>query len=452
MGRLIAGILLGVTLTILAGTPIRAADCEFRLGFKTLRDLIGHDIVGECLENEHYNAIGDSNQQTTGGLMAWRKTDNWTAFTDGYRTWINGPNGLVQRLNTERFPWEADHIPVTSPTPGPAPSPPPAPTPIPPPTIDPSLAHVFQVMRSTRTGREIADKFLQMGASAVFGDTGGFTSRWESSPRRITINQEHRSESPEALAFALIWPTMAMSVWVEEGNSTSWKECMNRVVAVERLQAQWWLEKFGTNGKQNPTQLEQWANYDLDWLRTQNSRNVWMSTHYREQCEGDDPGPVIDPDLAIAFVTALKGESEIGRAAVDAVVEAGTEVVFGRVGGWGSYSPSHNVITISEELKGYSNQVLALVLVHEAFHVLSHGMRGGQRQATAAECLQEEVNAFRLSALWWYEWYGRNGKSSPNRVERSMNNLMWELANQRLREWVLLSEGYQYQCLGGVVN
>ena len=82
--------------------------CEFRLGFKTLRDLIGHDIVGECLESEHYNAIGDSNQRTTGGLMAWRKADNWTAFTDGYRTWINGPNGLVQRLNTERFEWEAD--------------------------------------------------------------------------------------------------------------------------------------------------------------------------------------------------------------------------------------------------------------------------------------------------------------------------------------------------------
>ena len=79
------------------------ADCQFVLGFKTLRDLIGHDIVGQCLENEHYNAIGDSVQQTTGGLLVWRKADNWTAFTDGYRTWINGPNGLQQRLNTQRF-------------------------------------------------------------------------------------------------------------------------------------------------------------------------------------------------------------------------------------------------------------------------------------------------------------------------------------------------------------
>ena len=92
-----------------------ASDCEFRLGFKALRDLIGHDIVGACLENEHYNAIGDSNQQTTGGLMAWRKADNWTAFTDGHRTWVSGPYGVVLRLNTERYYWESDyphHIPI----------------------------------------------------------------------------------------------------------------------------------------------------------------------------------------------------------------------------------------------------------------------------------------------------------------------------------------------------
>ena len=97
------------------------AECQFVLGFKTIRGLIGHEIVGDCLENEHHNEIGDSVQQTTGGLLVWRKADNWTAFTDGYRTWINGPNGLVQRLNTERFPWEADYKsfaePQATPTP-----------------------------------------------------------------------------------------------------------------------------------------------------------------------------------------------------------------------------------------------------------------------------------------------------------------------------------------------
>ncbi len=113
VGRTIRALLLGIALLLVTPSVSLAADCQFVLGFKSLRDLIGHDIVGECLDNEHYNVIGDSNQHTTGGLLAWRKADNWIAFTDGYRTWVNGPDGLQQRLNTERFEWEADYAAIT---------------------------------------------------------------------------------------------------------------------------------------------------------------------------------------------------------------------------------------------------------------------------------------------------------------------------------------------------
>jgi hypothetical protein len=81
--------------------------CEFKLGFRALADQIPQ-AVGRCLENEHHNpANGDGLQRTTGGLLVWRKADNLTAFTDGHRTWVNGPIGVQARLNTERFPWEA---------------------------------------------------------------------------------------------------------------------------------------------------------------------------------------------------------------------------------------------------------------------------------------------------------------------------------------------------------
>jgi hypothetical protein len=90
-----------------------AADCRFALGFASLHDMVP-DVVGQCLENERYNpANGDALQQTTGGLLVWRKVDNFTAFTNGYWTWINGPNGLEDRLNTDRFDWEKD--PITQP-------------------------------------------------------------------------------------------------------------------------------------------------------------------------------------------------------------------------------------------------------------------------------------------------------------------------------------------------
>ena len=87
------------------GVPASASAPTFRLGFKALADQIP-DVVGQPLENEHYGANGDSLQQTTNGLLAWRKADNWTAFTNGSMTWVNGPYGVQERPNTERFPWE----------------------------------------------------------------------------------------------------------------------------------------------------------------------------------------------------------------------------------------------------------------------------------------------------------------------------------------------------------
>ncbi|GEM_PF-2015432 len=112
------------TATPPASTP---NNCQFVLGFKTLHDLIP-DIVGNCTDDEqHTPSTGDTLQHTTKGLLVWRKLDNWTAFTDGYRTWINGPNGVQERLNACRFSWEAnpDNLPIcgneAAPTPTPVP-------------------------------------------------------------------------------------------------------------------------------------------------------------------------------------------------------------------------------------------------------------------------------------------------------------------------------------------
>lgn len=105
-------------LIVLGWAPAQVAaqaNCQFVLGFATLRGLLAGQ-VGACAENQRYAANGNAEQRTSGGLLAWRKADNWTAFTDGYRTWINGPDGLQERLNTERYSWESDAAGFPAPT------------------------------------------------------------------------------------------------------------------------------------------------------------------------------------------------------------------------------------------------------------------------------------------------------------------------------------------------
>jgi hypothetical protein len=114
---IVATVLLSVS-TFLSPAISSAADCHFTLGFKTLHDLIPW-TVGDCQVDERHGANGDALQETAGrsgkgGLLVWRKADNWTAYTDGATTWINGPNGIQSRPNNQRYPWEAnpDGLPI----------------------------------------------------------------------------------------------------------------------------------------------------------------------------------------------------------------------------------------------------------------------------------------------------------------------------------------------------
>jgi hypothetical protein len=102
---LLAAVFVGSTVTTAAAqTPA----CSFVLGFATLDSLIPA-VVGNCVTNETFNPVnGDSLQFTTNGLLVWRKSDNFTAFTNGSLTWVNGPLGLEQRADNQRFWWEAN--------------------------------------------------------------------------------------------------------------------------------------------------------------------------------------------------------------------------------------------------------------------------------------------------------------------------------------------------------
>ncbi|HEY8744515.1 MAG TPA: hypothetical protein VIU62_15575 [Chloroflexota bacterium] len=95
---------------MLSNVETYSPPCRFLLGFQILHDQLA-TVVGDCTgEEQHDPANGDGLQTTTHGLLVWRKFDNRTAFTDGYLTWVDGPYGVQERLNTERFPWEASGL------------------------------------------------------------------------------------------------------------------------------------------------------------------------------------------------------------------------------------------------------------------------------------------------------------------------------------------------------
>jgi hypothetical protein len=99
-----------------AAALAQTGGCQITLGFAELRDLVGPEIVGECIEDQAATPMG-TQQRTANGLLIWRESDNATLFTDGTTTWISGPFGLQTRPSDQRFDWEAIAPPAAPVTP-----------------------------------------------------------------------------------------------------------------------------------------------------------------------------------------------------------------------------------------------------------------------------------------------------------------------------------------------
>jgi phosphohistidine phosphatase SixA len=89
-----------------SGSPVA---CTFVLGFGAMRDLVGAQTVGACVENQkQVQGTDNATQKTANGALFFRAIDNRVLFANATQTWINGPSGLVTRPNTQRFEWEGD--------------------------------------------------------------------------------------------------------------------------------------------------------------------------------------------------------------------------------------------------------------------------------------------------------------------------------------------------------
>lgn len=110
MQRTVASLIIALALIVVAGSVDVSGQepCAIAADLAALRELVGAQQVGVCLENERVDpASGGAEQRTSGGLLARSTIGGYVAFTDGVTTWLNGPNGFQSRPNDQRFAWES---------------------------------------------------------------------------------------------------------------------------------------------------------------------------------------------------------------------------------------------------------------------------------------------------------------------------------------------------------
>jgi len=259
------------TFIVVANVPhvslAEAANCQFAMGFKTLHDLIP-TIVGDCVTNEIHVVNGDAVQSTTHGLLAWRKADNHTAFTDGYRTWVNGPFGVQERLNTQRFAWEQD---------------------APPAGVDPRLSAAYQIAAASRFSSLIANVVAQhipVGIAALNGAFGDFSIDPQSGREAIIIDQSLVGAEPSDAADVLIHEATHAYDSTHLPNFGTSAGCFTTEFNAKENDLTFWGDQFGPTGKQPPANQFETQEDAQILLAQANLRALLQATlnAYRAEC------------------------------------------------------------------------------------------------------------------------------------------------------------------------
>jgi hypothetical protein len=115
-------------------------------------------------------------------------------------------------------------------------------------------------------------------------------------------------------------------------------------------------------------------------------------------------------------------------------------------GVYARYSVTRHVIEIDERWTEADQATLAAVIAHEATHA-QDAVSGYLATGGTSACIDSEVRAFRTSALFWLDVYGRAGKAEPiDELERQLNSI----AERQLRDPLgledLVKQTYSQQC------
>jgi hypothetical protein len=359
-----------------------AANCQYVLGFKILHDKLP-TTIGDCLVDEHHNpANGDALQETSKGLLVWRKSDNFTAFTDGYRTWVNGPFGIQQRLNTERFPWETA-----------------VPAPVP--------------LRSD-SGCMLTDKDVKIG-QYVRDPNGSVSSQF-------TVKNPC-SSSIDVMVDATAFATQGGAPLIDAPTVD--------VIRLPVGQSQTLVTHLP------PSSNAGWFASRYHWFREADMSVVCLNVK-ASKCLNTD-------GWLISTVDDLNQLAE-GQTLLQTAADHGVTLARGKTdyGVLGFYDPSRRLITLDTRLDANSSWVRATVLAHELTHASDDVL--GLVDQSSAGCYQEEERAFTTEAgVWNHLWQGKLPPSVDS-IHGELNDITMAVFNDPKGFVQALIDAYQSEC------
>jgi hypothetical protein len=416
-----------------AAGPAEQAGCVFTLGFKALRDQIPQ-VVGQCLENERVNpANGNTEQRTTGGLLVWRAADNWTAFTNGATTWLNGPFGLQSRANAgPLFPWETGAVAGGG---SPAAAPPSAAAPMA--TIEASgWATVTAVVSPAALAvRNDAGQQFYVHHIGIIGPTEG-QGEWN-----VRARSDHASRLPGGTR---VW------LQAEEGLGSpaeGWalrhvlrEGAPDRPIAAELLRSGGvWVFPHSHHDF-----VPLYANLQAEAVVTRTG--AWGETPSSAvfRPRGISGGGYPINPAVVPALTALD-RTEIGHAVLVKVNDFPVEIGVSDYcrGAVACFNPRYYSIQLSDDIMSAAPESIAAVLIHEITH--ARQMADREIEAKDIGCYGGEVEAFNIAAQFWGAVYGPNGKSRETHwLDRELNMTLRQYGSQQIEQRV--KETYGHQC------
>ena len=367
---------------------VAAEECTFVLGFKAFRDQVP-EVVGDCLENERVDLeSGDTVQRTTRGILVWRQSDRRVAFTDGYRTWVDGPYGMQTRLNVERFAWEVDVGGSGVPT------------------LQARQGCVVQgnALLLRWTGRAIA---LGQGTVRNPCDT----------PVDVEVNARvlRRSDGRPLLDAPTVF---VLDLQPNEGRQVDISLPLQRYYP-EVDEATWYAE----------------------WRI--NGHPVSFRTRY---CVDVGAGRCLHLDPWLAGTTAELLTLEDGRRLLQVAADNGVRIVRAPTpdGVLGQYDVRSNTVTLTPRLDAYSAWVRAAVLAHELQHAADWA--AGVIPATRADCYRLEEGAFHREAQAWREFWRSDLPPDVTLLHAHLNTIARRVAEDPAGFAADLVEAYHREC------